>query len=398
MKILFTHRYFWPDTSPYATMLRTIAGHLAAKGHDVTVFTTQPSYHSSSHDTLPSHEEIDGFKVVRIPIFKERKGNLPLRALNVLIYAFGLRRHILKNKNYDVVTVATFPPIVAAKVAASAAHKIGAKLIYHFQDLHPEVSLFSGGLKRGRLFNFLQNLDSKTCRKADGLVLLSQDMKNTLLERPGNDHLRPTIINNFMLDSFHSEDVINELVYPRGKFVILFAGNIGKFQNLDVLIAAAHKLKNIPDIQFWFMGEGVAKARLEQLAGILKEKTVFFLPQQHHSTAQWFMGKANLNVISLSPNIYRVAYPSKTMAILSAGSSILSLIEQESELSQMTAAEGVGYVATTTDPDDLVEVIRMAYTNRSNEVIMRRNAKRLYDERFDKKLALDQWCELFRRL
>ena len=87
MKILLSHRYFWPDTSPYATMLRSIAARFACDGHEVTVFTTLPSYHASSSAKVPARETLDGFKVIRMPIFKERKKNLPLRGFNVLAYA-----------------------------------------------------------------------------------------------------------------------------------------------------------------------------------------------------------------------------------------------------------------------------------------------------------------------
>ena len=41
---LAVHRYYWPDTPPYASMLRTIAAEWTGAGHPVDVLTSQPSY------------------------------------------------------------------------------------------------------------------------------------------------------------------------------------------------------------------------------------------------------------------------------------------------------------------------------------------------------------------
>lgn len=398
MKILLSHRYFWPDTSPYATILRSIAARFAEEGHDVTVFSTQPSYHASTNSKVPARETIDGFQVIRMPIGKERKKNLPLRGFNVLAYAYGLRRHILKTGDYDLVMAATFPPIMAAKVAASAAHRIGAKFIYHFMDLHPEVSLYAGQLKRGRIFNGLQTLDSKTCRKANALVLLSDDMATTLRERPGNSHLQPHIINNFLLENFDKSVPHDAPELPHDKFTILFAGNIGKFQNLGNIITAAYELTDLEDVQFWFMGEGAAKDRLIKQAGPLLDKTVFFLPFQHHSVAQKLMGDANLNLVSLAPDIYRVAYPSKTPAILAQGSPILATIEASSELGRMVVDENIGYVADQKNPTSIAKTVRKAYGERVREAELRDNVKQLYSKRFAKDKILDRWCELIEQI
>ncbi len=400
MKILLSHRYFWPDTSPYGTILRSIAKRLAAEGHEVTVFATQPSYHASSRKNVPARETVDGFDIVRMPIFKERKGKvfLPLRGFNVLAYAAGLRRHILKVGDYDLVTAATFPPIAAARVAVGAAHRTGARFLYHFMDIHPELSLYSGQLKHGALYKRLQAMDAGTCRKADALVVLSRDMAATLNNRPGCENLQPVVINNFFLENFDQIKSADGPGLPEDKFTILFAGNIGKFQNLDAIIKAAHELADLEKVQFWFMGEGAAKERLIKQAGPLLDKTVFFLPFQHHSVAQKLMGEASLNLVSLAPDIYRVAYPSKTLAILAQSSPLLATLETQSELARMVEEGNIGYVADPADPGSIATTVRRAYGEKERLGQLRDNVSNLYQNRFDKDKILDQWCDLVETL
>ena len=375
-------------------MLRSIAGHLAAAGHDVTVIASKPSYHSSTKNETPSRETIDGFNVIRLPSFRENKKNILLRGYNAISYSLMVRRHVLKVGDYDIVTAATFPPIIAAKLIGGAAKKTGAKFIYHFQDIHPELSLFAGQLKQNWIFKLLQKLDNSTCCLADELVVLSHDMASTLKSRKDSDKLQPNIINNFLLEKFDHEKQNDTFDFPQGKFVILFAGNIGKFQNLDKLIAAAQILKDNNDIQFWILGDGVAKNALKEQAGKLLSKTVFFLPFVHHSIAQEMMAKADLNVISLKPDIYRVSYPSKTFSIVASASAILGLVEEESELGTMIAEKNIGYVVNPTLPSDIAKTIETAYNNQDQISAYRENSAELHQSKLSKEIRLQQWSDL----
>ena len=74
------------------------------------------------------------------------------------------------------------------------------KFIYHMQDIHPELSVYSGGrLGRGLAMRLMRWLDNQTLRRSAAIVVLSQDMADTLAER----RLGPLpvyIINNFSLD------------------------------------------------------------------------------------------------------------------------------------------------------------------------------------------------------
>ena len=79
MRILLVHRYFLPDTPPYASILYEIAKHLAKQGHEVEVLTSFPSY--KSKQTLisaASLEEVDGVKIRRVRLLDDHNRNLSL--------------------------------------------------------------------------------------------------------------------------------------------------------------------------------------------------------------------------------------------------------------------------------------------------------------------------------
>ena len=94
MRLLFTHRYFWPDTPFYANMLYVIARHFAARGDDVRVFASQPSYGST--EQMPSPEHREGLTIERVSVLHENKRNVLTRACIMIIYCVALYRQVLR--------------------------------------------------------------------------------------------------------------------------------------------------------------------------------------------------------------------------------------------------------------------------------------------------------------
>ncbi len=376
-------------------MLRTLAEGLAARGHRVTVFTTQPSYRTSMAARQPADERLGGVRVLRIPVLPERGRSFAVRVLNNAWYVMALFVHLVAGGHYDVVVAATFPPVLAGRAASLAARLTRTPFIYHCQDLHPEVGRVSGMLN-GVLFRLLRGLDRRTCRVASRVVVLSEDMRATLEQRPRQGALRVTIINNFLPESFSGEGSGDGPVPTlRGEgFHIVFAGNLGRFQGLETVVDAAHLLATESRIHFTFVGGGVAEAELRNRAGSLLERTVHFLPQQPRSVAEALVGAADAALVTLRRGVYRVAYPSKTLTCLAMGSPILAAVEAESELARTIESEGVGWVASAEDPEDLARVVRTAFREREDLPAVRDRARALYERRFAVGRALEAWARL----
>lgn len=343
MKILFTHRYFWPDSPPYASMLRTIARHFAREGHEVHVFASQPSY--GDVGKAPACETVEGMQIHRIGVFREKKGNPITRAANVLIYCAALFAEILRVRP-EVVTAATFPPVIAGWTASIGAKLIGAKFVYHIQDVHPEVSVYSGGrLGRGLPLKAMRALDNAALRHADAIVVLSQDMANTL-NRRGLGTLPVHAINNFQLAKFSSgEAPPYELVKQPGTKRFIFAGNLGRFQNLDVLVdGIVQALESHSKAELLLLGDGEAKAGLQERYG--GHARVRFAPFLPYAQAESLIADADVGLVSLTKDIYNVSYPSKVLTYIGLGLPMLALIEPGSQLAREIEENRLGTIPT----------------------------------------------------
>lgn len=347
MRILAIYRHYSPDTAPYGPILRTILNHLADAGHDVSVFTAQPSYNDVPMPRQRWKERVDNVEITRQWLLPERKRFPLIRAANTLYFLLNAIIWVLiRRRRFDLIIANTHPPILMGVVLRFIKRLTGIDYIHHCQDIHPEASLLAGRLRKGRLYDALLSMDTETCRHARRVVTLSQDMAATLAARgvrPDNFEL----INNSPapLSSAVPGKLPQQLVDDQGAYYVLYAGNLGHFQGLDRLVEAAHLLSAHPQIRFVFMGEGLAKSRLIQQASHLVGKAIIFLPYQPAANAWAVMQRANLAVVSLLPEMIECSYPSKMMTYLSAGCRLLAIVESDSELAKTVESNNLGYVA-----------------------------------------------------
>jgi glycosyltransferase involved in cell wall biosynthesis len=398
MRVLLIHRYFWPDTPPYAQMLRRIAAALATE-HEVTVFSTQPSYKPEVEITAqPRFERLDGFRVCRIGLLRERSRGSCVRVLNALMFAFRVFVHVLTRERYDAVMISTSPPVVAGLAAGLAARLRRTSFIYHCQDLHPEVALYSRRLQPGLVYRLLRRLDTGNCRRASKVVVLSEDMKTTLRERGIRVDGHVEIVNNFALGGGSGATVPAELAKRPGVFRIMFAGNIGRFQRLEYLIEIARLLPDDGRVEFMFLGDGAAKRQLMTHADAMLGSTVKFVGHVAIDMVGAALDTADLCVVSLSPDIYRVAYPSKTMSYLCAGKPLLVVVEENSELSHFVRTEAVGLVVSGESAAAAVSSIVELIDHPEQVRAMSRRARQLGQRLFTDSVVLLRWRQLFREV
>lgn len=399
MRILLVHRYFWPDTPSYAQMLNIMARHFVDQGHDVTVFSAHPGYNESQHDAVPSYEEVEGVKIHRTWLFRETKKAPLVRAINVLIFCASLFVHcLLRWRRYDLMTVASFPPTVMGLVARAVCFFTRSKYLFHCQDLYPEVAQASGIIRRPFLAKLAAWNDRNNVRKAAAVVVLSEDMKQTIAARGvpvDNVH----IINNFIIDRLDTNvDVPIKLQKPSGKFRVLFAGNIGRFQSLDKLIGAMKLLADKPDIELAMVGGGAMIDSLKEQAGERLGQSIHFFPFQPLDVVMKMIHNADLSVTSLTPGVILCAYPSKTMTYVEAGSRMLAIIETESELANLIEAESLGVVCGEPTEENIADCIASEYEGRTARVNETERIRTIGDTHFGQNKVLGKWSDLLARM
>ncbi|HVX18460.1 MAG TPA: glycosyltransferase family 4 protein [Acidimicrobiales bacterium] len=398
MRIVLIHRYFAPDTPPYAHILRDIALRLGEDGHEVTVLTCQPSYNRAVVDRAPKVERLaDNVTVRRWPVFDDRT-SAPLKALNLATFCVRLLASRARLGRVEVIMAASTPPVAPAKAASWLARLCGAKFVYHKQDIYPEVVTAPGMLRAGRLADLLRRIDARTERAAAEVVVLSKDMAATVRSR-GAGAERVAVINNFDPWTGASPAGSARREQGRAPLRVVFAGNLGRFQNIEAVLDAMVKVGADDRVRLDFLGDGALRSELEATVEARGLTNVSFRGYQApEEVARVLREEADLGVVSLVAGVIRAAYPSKTMSYLRNGCPVLALVEADSELARAVVAAGAGVQHDPADAGGLADLLLELAGRRDELAVMRDHALALYRTQFDPQLQLAKWAELFASL
>lgn len=404
MRILAIHRFFWPDTPPYASFLRSIGGRWSTDGHQVEVLTAQPSY--TSADVIgvrPSRERcerVDALDVCRVRVVSEG-GRLPGQLLNFVVFPVQAAVRILMGPRRDMVMCSTAPQVTLAFAVSAAARLRGTAFVYHCMDLHPEIGRLTGDFANPVIYRVFAWMDRATMRRAESIIVLSNDMRATVVSRDSTLASKISVINNFALPEYSDSSESPLAPASPGVTRIVFAGNLGRFQGLETAIDALRQLPAGPAVELVFMGEGKAKTGLQELAAGLEGtsgKRVVFLPHGSPAQAKALMRDAHFGLVSLVPGVVRYAYPSKTATYSIEGLPLLASCDQDSELAATVRDKGLGLAVPPGDLQAMVQAIDTArkHVVSGTDVDFRRSIRCFASHEFDERQVLNRWSELGR--
>lgn len=248
------------------------------------------------------------------------------------------------------------PTLLAAPAALIAARLTGARTLLHVQDLEVDAAFAMGHLRNGFLQRLAADFEKLTLKAFDQLVTISNRMRDSLAEK-GIHADRLTVIRNWVdMEKIRPLDGPNayraELDLKPEAFVVLYAGNIGVKQALDVVLASAAQLADQDDIVFVIAGDGPEKRKLVAAAG----PNVRFLPLQPENRLCELLNLADLHVLPQHAGAADLVLPSKLGGMLASGKSIVVAADPGTELAEFL--EGTATLVPSGDPSALAAAIQ----------------------------------------
>jgi glycosyltransferase involved in cell wall biosynthesis len=229
--------------------------------------------------------------------------------------------------------------------------------------------------------------------------VLSEDMRRSVLRRDPHLADKIVVLNNFELPSYDAGPEVPASPLPTrpDRVRIAFTGNLGRFQNLDVITRAV--LGDDPAlerIELVLMGEGAAKAQLARLAAEApagRQGRVVLLPHGTPAQARALLRTSDHGLVSLAPEVIRYAYPSKTATYLSEGLPLVVAVEPDSALAGMVESSGAGRFlpVDATLEEALAELADAGPTDPAR----REAAREVWDREFSAAVLLSRWSDLF---
>ena len=388
MKIVILHRYFWPQPYPYAQMLKGIAEKLSGR-YSVSILTTD-SGDVNEKLQRSKWSKTKSINIQALSLGDEKRAGLAKKVVNSIYFGHWICIKLLFSRA-DIVMVATTPPVIIATLVRWLSFIRGFKYVYHCQDIHPEGMLIGGKIRIGIAYRFLLYLDKKNINYAWKVITLSKDMKKTLEDR-GCKVSHINIINNFI---FVDNDGPASRENKKNKVHFLFAGSLGRLQNLDILMDGIILLKCREDIHFTFMGDGIMFDEMCRCKADNNLGNVELLGQRSINEAVQAMQLADVGVVSIGTDIGKVAYPSKTMMYLGNGLPILALVNEGSEIYSFINSKKLGCAVSPGSADDVAKSIGTMADIIKNSPFDRSSIKGVARAYFGKDIILKKHLDLY---
>lgn len=331
---------------------------LYEQGHTVHIIQKDTA---GPQPKLPAALEALGVTTKCIPFEPAGKSNLIARYLADIKYVAACKKHICKQEGYGAVFMQS-NNVAGFAVRMLKKRLPGVPVTYNVQDIFPDNAGCSGSLKKGSLpYKILANIQKRAYQQADRVITISEDMRDLLITDGAAPEKTEVIYNWSYRDTPYTPEELDCTVarslFPAETFNVVYAGNIGVMQNVDILLQTAALMKDTADVIFHIVGDGAYKEKLQNFAREQALSNVMFHPMQSSELAPSLYMTADVNVIPLVGGVYRTALPSKTATCLACGKPIIFCMGKEAKFAQLAEKEAGCISLDSDDPQALKAAI-----------------------------------------
>lgn len=322
-----------------AQHLTDLATALAARGHDVTVLTSDRGYDDPGK-RFPRREQWNNIEIIRISSLSLGKSGRWRRALSFASFMFTCALRLATLKRFDVVVALTSPPLISFLATLFVKLK-GGRFCFWVMDLNPDEAIAAGWLnENSSLARLLQRMLRYSLRNAETTIVLDRFMQERLLGK-GVDAERVAVVPPWSHDdavqfSPPGREAFRERHALADKFVVMYSGNHSPCHPLDTLLDAALEFKTREDVAFCFVGGGSEHAKVRDFASRHQLGNIKCLPYQPLSELSSSLSAADLHVVVMGEPFVGIVHPCKVYNIMSLGTPILYIGPESSHVTDLS--------------------------------------------------------------
>lgn len=360
--LFVVNQFYPPDYAPTGQLIHELVEHLGEQGHSIRVFTGQPSYAFSQQLASPlqrfRHVIVQRTRATRVWSHRIRG-----KAVSGLLFFIRAILHLLKHlRKKDVLLLTTAPPFLP--ILGYLLHRLtGISYVCLIYDLYPDVAENLGVVSSHHwAAKGWHWLNRRTWNRAKRIIVLSQTMKEQILEKHPHLARKIEIISNWADPNWivPMEKRQNWFAQEYGltdKFTILYSGNMGRCHDIDTILQTARQLKDEP-FRFVFIGGG---AKYQSSIDMAKEwglDNCLFLPYQERSVLPFSLTACDLSLVSVEEGMSGVVAPSKLYSVLAAERPLAIICDSRSFLREIVDKVQCGVSFANGDSVGLAQFIR----------------------------------------
>ena len=400
MRVLLLTQWYLPEPQK---IVSDLAESVRDAGHEVTVLTGFPNFpagkvYEGYRQKLFQRETINGIPIIRVPLFPDHSRSAIKRTLNVTSFAWSAAMlGAFLAPRVDLIHV-IHPPLTVGWPAWLLSLLRWAPFTYEIQDMWPETLKATGIINNDRVLRTIGWWAKRVYSRAAAIRVISPGFRENMIEK-GVPAQKIHVIPNWVDTAFYrplppDQKRADEFGFA-GKFNILFAGMMGEAQGLETVLHAAAGLRDLPQMQFVFLGDGTALESLKKKSIELQLDNVKFLGRHPQAIMPEFFALADALLLNLNNDpLFKITIPHKIYAYMSSGKPILAAAGGNP--AEVVNSAEAGFTCPPGDPKALEQIARRLYSlNEEERRRMGENGRRIACEQFARNMVVRRVEDMF---
>ncbi|WP_296876512.1 glycosyltransferase family 4 protein [Thomasclavelia sp.] len=353
MKILIVTQYFYPENF----RINDLAIELKKRGHEITVLTGLPNYPKGEYfegysDKKNCDEIWNDIPIYRCKLRQRKSGSVNLiRNYISFVVEANKKLKTLNHLEFNLIYVFEVSPITVALPAIKLKKRKKIPIIINIQDLWPENIIAVTGVSNPLIIGMVNKIVNYIYKYCDLVLTASPSFVDKIKERV-KDKEKVKYWPQYSTVEKTDEEVS---LYDKDCFNIVFTGNIGEAQGIDLAIEAANILRN-EKICWHFVGDGRSKYKLVEMVKKyeIEDKVIFYGFHPENEIPK-YLKDADAALLILKPDpVFEMTIPAKLQTYLACGVPILGCVSGEGK--RIIEESKAGIVSDEISADGLVKV------------------------------------------
>lgn len=345
MKLLLLSLNYSPELTGIGKYNGEMCPEMATEGIDVTAIVAPPYYpewkvHKDYSGWRYSSEIKEGVQIIRCPLYVPKNVTTIKRLVHLASFAMSSSLALVSKlfSKPDVIILVQ-PTLFGAPFVLLFSKLTGAKAIMHVQDFEIDAMFGLGMLNDGMLARIAKRVEGWLIKRFDAVSSISYSMLDNAKSKGVSEskliHFPNWSDTEFVTPKTDGSRLRKEWQFEPEDKIILYAGNMGNKQGLEIVLEAAKHFIDHPHVKFVLVGTGVYVKMLESMCKELALTNVWFKPLQTWELVPQMLALAHIHLVVQKKGAADAVLPSKLTNILSVGGHTLVTTELDTELGRI---------------------------------------------------------------
>ncbi len=400
---ILTINYF-PERLGIGRTADELSTGLESRGHDVVVFTSFPHYpefevHRDYRRAILRRERRSKrIEVLRSFIHASPRATFAAKASWYGSFSASSMLNLARAGQLDALVVISPPPTLC--VSAALWRGFGrTPIVLNLQDIVPDAAITFGLMTNRAVIAAFRVLERFAYNVSREIIVVAPGFRTNLMQK-GVPADKISVIPNWVdTDAIQPRDRVNGFRQKHElsatDFVVLYAGNVGMSQGLEVALEAAAQLRAHKEIRFLIVGAGSTHRDLVNRARELGLSNVMFLPPDQEASSMY--AAADVALVLQRANVLDINFPSKIAVIMASGRPMVAGLNQVGDPARIVSEANAGLLIQPGNAGELAAAVQRL---RSDPVLSRRcgeNGRRYALDHFSWPVAMEAYERVIRK-